>query len=45
MFILDYKTASDEKRFSVDFNRLVASDPATWGEAVGSLQLPLYAML
>jgi CRISPR/Cas system-associated exonuclease Cas4 (RecB family) len=45
VFILDYKTASDEKRFNVDFNKLVASDPSTWGGAVGSLQLPLYAML
>jgi CRISPR/Cas system-associated exonuclease Cas4 (RecB family) len=45
VFILDFKTGSDEKRFSVDFSKLVADDPTTWSEAVGSLQLPLYAML
>jgi hypothetical protein len=43
--ILDYKTGSSAKRLKIDFGRLKADDRASWNEAIGSLQLPLYLFL
>ena len=43
--ILDYKTGSSANRLKIDFTRLRADDRASWNEAIGSLQLPLYLFL
>jgi hypothetical protein len=43
--ILDYKTGGNDTRLRINFRRLDPSDRSTWGEAIGSLQLPLYALL
>ena len=44
-FILDYKTGSKPERYSIRFGALDLSDRTTWSGAIGSLQLPLYALL
>ncbi len=44
-FILDYKTASKPERYAIRFDALDLSDRSTWPGAIGSLQLPLYALL
>ena len=43
--ILDYKTGSSANRLKIDFGRLEVDDRASWNEAIGSLQLPLYLFL
>jgi len=43
--ILDYKTGSSAKRLKIDFSRLDPGNRASWNEAIGSLQLPLYLFL
>lgn len=45
LFVLDYKTSSNEKYYSVNFKKLDPEDRATWNKAVSSLQLPFYTML
>ncbi|MCX6136144.1 MAG: PD-(D/E)XK nuclease family protein [Ignavibacteriales bacterium] len=44
-FIFDYKTSADDKYLKIDTMKLVEDDRGTWGDAIGSLQLPFYAML
>jgi hypothetical protein len=44
-FILDYKTGSKPERYAIRFDALDLSDRSTWPDAIGSLQLPLYALL
>jgi hypothetical protein len=44
-FILDYKTGSKPERYAVRFDVLDLADRTTWPGAIGSLQLPLYALL
>ena len=43
--ILDYKTGSNEKNVTINLKRLQFDDRSTWKKAIGSVQLPLYAML
>jgi len=43
--ILDYKTGSNESRLRINFRKLDPADRTTWGGAIGSLQLPFYALL
>jgi len=43
--ILDYKTGSNEKYTRINFKNLSLENRDSWSEAIGSLQLPLYAML
>ena len=43
--ILDYKTGSSDKRTKIKFKDLALDDRESWNSAIGSLQLPLYAML
>ncbi|RPH38190.1 PD-(D/E)XK nuclease family protein, partial [bacterium] len=45
IFILDFKTGHDASRLMVNTSSLVPGDPATWPEAIGSCQLPLYMLL
>jgi hypothetical protein len=45
LFVLDYKTSSNEKNYAVNFKKLDPQDRATWNQAVSSLQLPFYTML
>ncbi|HMD13743.1 MAG TPA: PD-(D/E)XK nuclease family protein, partial [Bacteroidota bacterium] len=45
IYILDYKTGYDEKRNSVNVEKLIADRRETWREAIGSFQLPLYMLL
>lgn len=45
IYILDYKTGSNGDALRVSFDKLDPNDRATWDVAVGSLQLPLYALL
>ncbi|HTY10809.1 MAG TPA: PD-(D/E)XK nuclease family protein [Bacteroidota bacterium] len=45
VYILDYKTGGSEKYSHINFKKLVLDDRDTWSDAIGSLQLPLYAML
>lgn len=44
-YILDYKTGSNEKNFSISFKKLNADERSTWSDAIGSVQLPLYMMM
>jgi hypothetical protein len=43
--ILDYKTGQSVNGLTVRLDRLAVEDRTTWRSAVGSLQLPLYALL
>jgi RecB family exonuclease len=43
--ILDYKTGREAGGLTVRMDRLAMDDRSTWRSAVGSLQLPLYALL
>lgn len=43
--ILDYKVRQDDVPYKVQWKKFSADDPETWPEAIGSIQLPLYAML
>jgi hypothetical protein len=43
--IVDYKTGSSARGLVTDFDRLEPDERATWNEAIGSLQLPLYIFL
>ncbi len=45
IWILDYKTGGDEKWLGVNFKKLIVDQRETWGEAIASLQLPMYALL
>jgi hypothetical protein len=45
LFVLDYKTSSNEKNYGVNFKKLDPEDRATWNQAVSSLQLPFYTRL
>ena len=45
LYILDYKTAADENRYRIRFDRLNVSDREGWTKAIGSLQLPFYSLL
>jgi len=45
VFVLDYKTKNDDGTMRIRFDRLKAGDRSTWSDAIGSLQLPLYALL
>lgn len=45
IYILDYKTGYDEKRNTVNVEKLIADRRETWREAIGSFQLPLYMLL
>ncbi|MDH4232106.1 MAG: PD-(D/E)XK nuclease family protein [Nitrospirota bacterium] len=43
--IVDYKTGSNPDYLSIKFDRLDIHDRESWGEAVGSIQLPFYLLL
>jgi hypothetical protein len=40
--IIDYKTSANKKYLSINFNKLDPENRETWGEAIGTLQLPFY---
>ncbi|MEX1138138.1 MAG: PD-(D/E)XK nuclease family protein [Bacteroidota bacterium] len=44
-FILDYKVRQDDTPYRIKWKKFVAGQPETWSESVGSVQLPLYALL
>ena len=44
-YIMDYKTGADESKFRIRFDAITGGDRESWAKAIGSLQLPLYAML
>jgi len=43
--IFDYKTGSDKRKLTTRMDRLEPEVRESWAEAIGSLQLPLYALL
>jgi CRISPR/Cas system-associated exonuclease Cas4 (RecB family) len=43
--VLDYKISNSADRYGIKFSKLNPEDRATWPEAIGSLQLPLYIMI
>ncbi len=45
IYIIDYKTQSDDTYLRVRHDRLDPDDRQTWARAIGSLQLPLYLLL
>ncbi len=45
LYILDYKTSSSDDRLKIRFQKININDRSTWSQAIGSLQLPLYAMM
>lgn len=45
VYILDYKTGNSGKYTKINFKKLELGDRESWNDAIGSLQLPLYAML
>lgn len=45
LYVLDYKSAWNEKNYGLNFKKFVPEDRASWNQAVRSLQLPFYAML
>ena len=45
VYVLDYKTGNSGKYTKINFKKLDIGERESWSEAIGSLQLPLYAML
>ncbi len=45
VYILDYKTGANEKKFTIKLDKLDANNPDTWRDAIRSFQLPLYMLL
>jgi len=45
VYVLDYKTGNNGKYTKINFKKLDIGERESWSEAIGSLQLPLYAML
>ncbi len=45
IFIVDYKTGSSDASLRIRFDKLDSEDRSTWRKAIGSLQLPMYALL
>ncbi len=45
LYVLDYKTSADEKKYGIKWNKLVLEDRATWSKAIGSFQMPVYTIL
>ena len=45
IYILDYKTGGSDKHTRIQFDKLNPDDRDTWSESIGSVQLPLYAIL
>jgi len=45
VYILDYKTGGDPNKLKTKIDKLDTDDRSTWANAVGSFQLPLYAMV
>lgn len=43
--IIDYKTGNDDKYVKIRSELLDVDDRDSWGEAIGSFQLPMYMML
>ncbi len=43
--IVDYKTSSNPEGYRIRFDKLDLKRRETWGEAIGSLQLPFYLLL
>lgn len=43
--IVDYKTGSNPNYLKINFDKLEIENRETWGEAIGSIQLPFYLML
>jgi ATP-dependent helicase/nuclease subunit B len=43
--IVDYKSGSYTKKLKINFNKLDPENRDSWGEAIGSLQLPFYLIL
>ena len=45
IFIIDFKTASNENYLKINFDKLVPDNRDSWNDAIGSIQLPFYLML
>jgi len=45
IFILDYKTTSDDKYLKIKLDKLNIEDKTTYRESIGSFQLPMYMLL
>ncbi len=45
IYIIDYKTSSDDKNLKINIDKLDLSKRETWPEAIKSLQIPLYMIL
>jgi ATP-dependent helicase/nuclease subunit B len=43
--IVDYKTAGSAKRYAIALDKLEPNTRETWGETIGSIQLPFYLLL
>jgi hypothetical protein len=44
-YIFDYKTSANDTYLKINRTSLIEGDRSTWSEAIGSLQLPFYAIL
>ncbi len=44
-FILDYKIRQDDTPYKVMWKKFLPAERASWPEAIGSLQLPMYSLL
>jgi len=45
LYVLDYKTGADEKKYGIKWKKIDLEARATWAKAIGSLQMPLYTIL
>ncbi|KWT82660.1 PD-(D/E)XK nuclease family protein [Candidatus Magnetominusculus xianensis] len=45
IFIADYKTTANRRSLEINHARLDVGDRDTWGEAIGTLQMPFYLLL
>jgi CRISPR/Cas system-associated exonuclease Cas4 (RecB family) len=43
--IIDYKTSANKNYFTIRYHKLDPKNRDSWGEAIGTLQLPLYLLI
>jgi ATP-dependent helicase/DNAse subunit B len=45
IYIIDYKTSSNDHYLKINYNKLDPADRNNWSDSIGSLQLPFYLTL
>jgi ATP-dependent helicase/nuclease subunit B len=44
-FVIDYKISADDRRYKIRWKKFDPDNRETWPDSIGSIQLPMYALL